>query len=444
MTRPISGKNGPLLPERAFQALRRLDPKLGILERIAELRRVLPPEEARRAAALFDLRRRAEGKLAGAEGLLLTPRGLEQATERRVAAARARRIAERGGGRWVLDATAGIGGDAVELARAGLRVAAAELDPERAACLAHNLVHGVASDGGPMRAGPAALAVRADALAPPIARPEDGLLVLDPDRRPQVDEGDEPDTAAGARRREGDPSAWAPPLADALRLAARFAGAVIKLPPAFEPVAVDGAHRWQWVSAGSELKEVALWLGCLALVDGQAPAPDEREATALRADGEPRSFVGVPREQPPLDDAAAHAARYLFEPDPAIIRAGLIGNLAAELGLAPLHAEIAYLGGAAPSTLPGMSGASELGRGYRVLDAAPLDKKRVRRMLAAHGVGPVTVKKRGHPEPADTLSRRLRGAGRRRGLLLVARLLRGHHAWLVEPDPARASEEHPA
>ena len=52
-------------------------------------------------------------------------------------------------------------------------------------------------------------------------------------------------------------------------------------------------------------------------------------------------------------------------------------------------------------------------------------------MLARHGVGPLTVKKRGHPEDAARLAKRLRGKGERPGLLVITRLENGHHAYLV-------------
>ena len=51
------------------------------------------------------------------------------------------------------------------------------------------------------------------------------------------------------------------------------------------------------------------------------------------------------------------------------------------------------------------------------------------------------VKKRGHPDSAETLARRLRGSGSRRGWLVVTRLRQGHLALLVEPDSAAASAE---
>ena len=70
-----------------------------------------------------------------------------------------------------------------------------------------------------------------------------------------------------------------------------------------------------------------------------------------------------------------------------------------------------------------------------MLAASPLDPRRVRRMLDAHDVGAVEVRKRGHPEASEVLARRFAGKGRRRGVLVIARLEQGHHAYLLGPSP---------
>jgi len=116
--------------------------------------------------------------------------------------------------------------------------------------------------------------------------------------------------------------------------------------------------------------------------------------------------------------------RWLAEPDPAVIRAGLVGALAHQHGLRPLAPQIAYLGGDAASESPFL-------RCWEVLDRCRADEKRVRALLSKHGIGPVTVKKRGHPQPADVLERRFRGRGTAAGLVCVFRGPDGHRALLL-------------
>jgi hypothetical protein len=395
------------LTERALRALDALDPGLSGLALVEELRRQLPAEEARAAAELCELRRRAQGRLADAPRLLLSRKGLEQASDRRVAAARAARLVRLAPGRLVLDATAGMGSDALALLARGVHVLAADRDPGAARCAAANL----RALGGAV--------LRADALRPPLLRTEDALLLIDPDRR------------AGRARgegRAGAPEEWEPPLEACLALERTFAGACLKLPPAFDAERLDLAPGRpllvQWVSLAGELKEVALWTGVLA-----GEGAGRREALALDRAGAEARLAGEPLDCAALEDREARAAPFIADPDPALVRSGLLGLLAQELGAHPLHPLSAYLGSEKPLVSPFL-------RSFRVLDAAPLDPRRVRRMLGLHDVGPVTVKKRGHPDPADKLARRLRGPGRQPGVLLLARLERSHHAFLVAPlDP---------
>lgn len=381
------------------------------LRTAGELRKRLGPELGRRAAELLTLRRRARGRLADPETLFLTPKGLEQATPREVAEARAARMAALAPGATVLDATIGIGGDALALAAAGLRVLGLDHDFPTARCAAANLRLG------------AALVVQADAGAPPLAPEARDLLVIDPDRRDETG-------------RRSSPEAWSPTLRDALELARGFRGACLKLPPGFDvdrarPLLGDLPASWQWTSLRRELKEVALWTGDLArAVDDGGGGGGEREVLALDGDGSAVELAGTPSEGDEgrhLTRAEAEEVSWIAEPDPALIRSGLLGSFARDRAVTPLGPALAYLGGAARAPR------SPLLRVWRVLGHAPVDRRRVRALLAAHDVGPLTVKKRGHPATAETLARRLRGPGRHRGLLIVARLERGHRAYLVEP-----------
>jgi hypothetical protein len=380
-------------------ALASMDPGTPPLEAARILRRDFPSEVARQGAQLLELRRRARGRMPNAERLVLTRIGLEQATGQAVARARATRIADRFADAPVLDATVGVGGDALALAQRGLRLVCADTDAVHAQCAAENL----------RRAGFAARVVQADALHPPV-RPSTALLVLDPDRR-----------VAGVRSL--DPERWSPRLSQGIELARSFRGACLKLAPALDIARVrvpdDLPHAWQWTSLDGSLSEVALWTGELA-----RDAP-EREVLALRSDGRLHRYGGARAEAAHLSAADATRVGWIFEPDPALIRSGLLGRYANELGLRPLGPDIAFLGAATRTD-------GELLRSWRVLAHSSVDRKRVRAMLREHDVGPITVKKRGHPKSAAELERSLRGPGSRRATVLVARLERGHHAYLVE------------
>src|SRR5690606_33829538 len=79
---------------------------------------------------------------------------------------------------------------------------------------------------------------------------------------------------------------------------------------------------------------------------------------------------------------------YLYEPDGAVIRAGLVGPLADELGARLISPSIAYL--TADADL-----ASPFVRGFRVLANLPLKTKVIAGALRERDIGVVDIKKRG-------------------------------------------------
>jgi hypothetical protein len=95
---------------------------------------------------------------------------------------------------------------------------------------------------------------------------------------------------------------------------------------------------------------------------------------------------------------------FLYEPDPAVIRAGLVRELAAQLGAAQLDSAIAYLTANSLVITP-------FARAWPVLRWLPFGLKPLRAALRELDAGPVTVKKRGSPLDTDALARQLSGRG---------------------------------
>jgi hypothetical protein len=94
----------------------------------------------------------------------------------------------------------------------------------------------------------------------------------------------------------------------------------------------------------------------------------------------------------------------LYEPNPAVIRAHLVGTLAAALGAWQIDASIAYLSADAVALTP-------FARAWRVESVLPFGVDRVRRHLRSLDVGRVTVKKRGSPLEPEAFARMLRLRG---------------------------------
>lgn len=355
---------------------------------LARLRRDLPPDLAAAALTLACLRQRAAAKFSRAEAMFFTADALEQASSEVVAAWRARRFAE-GGYTQVADLGCGIGGDTLALAaHSGTTVIAVDRDPLRLHLARANLA----------TYGRSAHFVCAD-LRDPLPLPGVPAAFFDPARR-------------DAGRRLFSVRDYVPPL-DVIRRW-RFSALAVKLSPGvaldeLTPYTQAGAGV-EFVSAGGELKEAVLWGGELGFAGRWASRADTREA--LHPTGAP----------PPLSVPRA----YLLEPDPAVIRAGLLGELADQLGTAlyRLDQSIAYLTADSPVT-------SGWVRVWPVLDWLPFHLKRLRQALRERGIRRATVKKRGSPlTPAEAL-RLLKLDGESDDDVVVLTQVQGQHSALI-------------
>ncbi len=98
----------------------------------------------------------------------------------------------------------------------------------------------------------------------------------------------------------------------------------------------------------------------------------------------------------------------------AVTLAGLVGDLAVQQDLRPIHPQIAYLLGAEPiAGLPG--------QGTRVEAILPPRAGVLNRWLQDQDVGQLTLRSRGVADPMATWRKRLRPRGRAAGTLVFTR-----------------------
>ncbi len=349
------------------------------------------------AAALTQsrLRAKARGKLGDfADGMLFTQAGLEQATRLEVAAHHARRFRD-AGCTYVADLTCGLGADALALAGVGLRVLATDVDETTAALATVNL-----------RAFPEVQVRHGDGLALDLAAEGVDGVWADPARR------------TGTGRRVFDPRAYAPPLDDVLAARGTVPALGLKLGPgiAHRDLPVDAEA--QWVSVDGEVVEVGLWFGPLA------PEGPGRTALVLRG-GTPHTLRGDPDgddDAPPVGPVGA----YLYEPDGAVIRAGLVGTVAQRVRGRLIDPTIAYVTADALTPDP-------LATAYRVLDDLPFGLKRLRTYLRERDVGRLTIKKRGTAVVPETLRKQLDLRGGTEGTVVLTRVAGQQRVLVVEP-----------
>lgn len=352
-----------LLTPEAMGLLERLGPlddRTDALRLVARMR--AEGHDARLVAAVLTqarLRRRAAAKFGPfAASMLFTDDGLQQATRLRVAAHHAQRFRTAGVER-LADLGCGIGADAMAFASLGFEVTAVDIDEVTAAVAQHNLAM---FDNATVRH---ARAQDVDLGA------FDGLW-FDPARRAAGGaEG-----GAGAPRRLADPADWSPPL-DLAFGSARTHAIGVKLGPGIDHELLPADGEAQWVSVDGALVEATVWAG------GTERAGVGRSALVL---GEATHELTSPG--PADDEPVGELGALLFEPDAAVIRARLIGDVARSLSARMLAPDIAWMTGDTDARTPFASA-------FRVREVLPLQVSKLRRELRARGIGRLEIKKRG-------------------------------------------------
>lgn len=389
--------------------------------------------------------------------MLFTQTGLEQATRLSIAAHHAARFRD-AGAECVADLGCGLGGDTIAKAGLGLRVIGVDTDPTTVALATVNTSI-------------------FDSVSIELGRAEDFDLSrvdaawFDPARR-------------DGHGRIHDPEKACPPLSVIVQAARELGGASggagangfgasgsaaagseegdfgpvgAKLAPAINHADLVPGTETQWVSWNGQVLEACAWFGPLARtfpgLDAVVPRSAlviERDSTetagetgavrkaktagASGATGAARAVVLDPHVDPAVDDDAVRTpavgdlADYVVEPDGAVIRAGLLGTYARQIGAHTIDPTIAYLS----STRVPNDGVAPLGRAFQVEEVLPLHTKKIAQYLKARGVGILEVKKRGVDVDPARLRTQLRlekkAAGR---ATLIATRLGGQRVAIV-------------
>lgn len=356
---------------------------------VAALVRRLEPDPEKAAAATTQAQLRARGVAKFGEAahqMFFTPDALEQATRTRVADHRAARLAAAVPGGSVVDLGCGIGGDLIAFARAGLVAAGVDLDPVRAAMARANL----------------------DALGLPGAVQAGDATAIDPSG---FDAAFADPARRGGRGRVFDVEGWTPPWPWVLDLLRRRA--LVKVAPGIDHDLVPAGAEAEWVSDGGEVKEAVLWSPDLSTTDRRATVIGERGLATLTDQDDPGADVR---------DVGA----FLYEPDGAVVRAGLVTAVAAGVDGGLVDEHIAYVTSDASFRTP-------FARGYRVLERLPYREKQLRAALQERGIGRLTIKKRGVQVVPEELRKRLALRGDDEATLVLTRVAGQGTALLVEP-----------
>jgi len=343
------------------------------LQRVSLLRKRYSPSVAGAALELLELRHRAAKKFTRADEMFFTREALEQSSGESISRYRAERFVEDS---RVLDLACGIGGDTIGLAGRCF-VTAVDSDPVRIAMAERNLqVYGLADRVKFVCADVETVALDADAA------------FLDPSRR------------FGGRRSTSF-SQMSPSLEFLHKLLEAIPDCAVKLSPASDDDELESlGGEIEFISDSGECKEALVWFGRFKTASKRATILPGRTSIVMETVGE---IAVVP------------PSNYLYEPDPSVIRAHLVEQLAAEMGASRIDEQIAYLTSDSLIKTP-------FARAYEILEVMPFNLKAISRRLRELNAGKVIVKKRGVPYDPREIEKRLKTLGTKEFILVLTRL----------------------
>ena len=342
------------------------------------------------------LRRRAQAKFGEfADRMIFTEPGLEQASRLSVAALHAGRF-RAAGITDVADLGCGIGAESLALASLDIQVHAREIDEVTAAVATYNLAP---FDNAEVQQADVT-EINLDAF---------GGLFFDPARR---------ELGGPARERAArkfDPMAFSPSFDFVMQAAAKKPTGV-KFGPGHPHEGIPDEAEAQWVSVGGDLVELGLWFGAVA-----RPGV-KRAALLLTADGKHEITSDSTKRQ---DAELGPLQEFVYEPDNAVVRSHLIGQLAEQIGATIFAPEIAYLTAGSQLTSPWL-------KGYRVLDEMAFDRKKLKAYLKERSIGTLEIKKRGSDIVPEQLRKELAPKGKGAATLIVTRVGDAHRVLICE------------
>lgn len=359
------------------------------------LRKRFARDRARAACELLALRERAARRFAAADRMFWTHDGLEQASAPAVARWRTQRFPI---GATVVDLCCGIGSDAIALAER-CTVLAVDRDATHAACTQANAeALGLANKVHVACADATVLRLHGDAA------------FLDPCRRP-----------AGTRQRSG--ALYEPPLSFIEQVCAAIPNLAVKVSPAIPDQELDAYNRVEVVSEKGECKEAVLWFGAIG-------PTARRSATVL-----PGGHTLIGRDAPP--PSVSKPLGWLLEPDPAVIRADLVPELAEDIDAAVLDPIHVWLTADTPVRTP-------FATAYVIRDVLPMSIRRLRERLRAMDACAEVIKRRNVPFEPEVVRHQLAGTGTAPVVVAITRIAGHVIALICDPPTPQVSPQEEA
>ena len=373
------------LGQRALSAAQELAPReQDYLTHFQHLTREYAPDLARAALEIAILRGAADRKFPFADRLFATRDALEQASGWEVSTYRAERFREFD---TIVDLGCSIGSDTLAFSDHAPAVGI-DIDPLRLAMARENF--------RAIRPSAQVALMQADLRysIPIWTVPFPCALFFDPSRRVE-------------HRRVHSVHDYTPQLSIIDDWRPRYPALGVKVSPGVSLAELQGYDaEVEFISHHGSLKEAVLWFGPLKRCSRRAailPGPHFLESDL------PEDVLR--KRKLPLSQPLA----YLYEPDPAVLRAGLVYDLGERINAYQLDPDIAYLVSDQKVVTP-------FARAWMVEDWMPFGLKKLRAYLREREVGRVIVKKRGSPLQPEELIQKLKLKGHDKRVVFLTHL----------------------
>ncbi len=374
-----------------------LESKTDVLALVSKLRKAGHSSElVANVLSQAKLRRRAHAKFGEfANQMFFTEAGLEQASRLKVAAIHSGRF-RLAGVTNVADLGCGIGAESLAMASLDIEVSAFELDEVTAAIATYNLAN-----------FPKVKVEQADVTTINLSGYQG--FFIDPARR----ELDGP--VRESTKRKYDIQDLTPSF-DFVLETAKSKPTIAKLGPGIDHKDIPQDAEAVWISDNGDLVEAGLYFNTVR-------RPEVARAALLLTSTGSHEITSSKRSR--TDAPIGEISDYVYEPDNAVIRSHLIGDLALANDLHIFAPEIAYLTGETEISSPWL-------KSYQVLDNLVFDRKKLKAYLRERSIGTLEIKKRGADITPEQLRRELDPKGPNAATLIVTRVGTTHRVLIVE------------
>ena len=341
---------------------------------LTQLRKTLSPQQARSVLHLAKLRQKAVTKFGDvAQRMFFTSASLQQASHPLVRQYRA----AANDATSILDICCGIGSDAIAYANAGKKIRAIDINPVHIE-LAH------------LNASVWAVSVDfelADAVQ--VVPQSDEAVFYDPARRHVYG------------KRIFDVEKYQPPLS----LMKKWVDSSVtaKISPGVDKSQLTEypSHQLEFISVSGALKEAVIHTHKKTGTRATLIHDNQYWHWDSSVDASPASIT--------------EPQGWLHEPDPSVIRAGLVSDVAVHFGATMIDESIAYITSEHQLNTPWV-------RSWEIMDWMPFQLKRIKAYLRTHSIGKLTIKKRGFPMSPEEIHARLKPKGDQHATLVFSRL----------------------